>query len=73
VFSKKSEGKEYVYNGQVAVAMESQIIVGTNLTQTLSDSRAIGGMVKKLLETTGELPEMLVSDAGYGNVHTLES
>ncbi len=73
VFSKKSEGTEYVYNAQVAVDMESQIIVGTDLTQTVSDSRAIGGMLEKILETTGELPEMLVADAGYGNVHTLES
>lgn len=30
-------------------------------------------MIKKIRETAGERPEMLVADAGYGNVHTLEA
>ncbi|EQD74422.1 transposase IS4 family protein [mine drainage metagenome] len=70
VFSKKSEGTEYVYNAQVAVDMESQIILGTTLINTVSDSRAVEEMIEKIRETAGERPEMLVADAGYGNVHT---
>jgi transposase len=73
VFSKKSEGTEYVYNAQVAVDMGSQIILGTTLINTVSDSRAVEGMLEKIKETAGERPEMLVADAGYGNVHTLEA
>lgn len=73
VFTKKSEGTEYVYNAQVAVNMESQIIVGTTLVKTVSDSRAAGEMLEKIEETTGERPGKLVADAGYGNVQTLET
>ena len=73
VFTKKSEGTEYVYNAQAAVDMESQIIVGTTLVKTVSDSRAAGEILEKIEETTGDRPGKLVADAGYGNVHTLEA
>lgn len=62
-----------MYNAQVAVDMESQVIVGTTLVETVSDSRAAGEILEKIEETTGNRPDKLVADAGYGNVHTLEA
>ena len=53
--------------------MESQVIVGTTLVETVSDSRAAGEILEKIEETTGNRPDKLVADAGYGNVHTLKA
>ena len=41
--------------------------------KTVSDSREAGKILEKIKETTGERPGKLVADAGYGNMHTLET
>ena len=71
-FSKKGNGTEYVYNGQVAVDMESQIIVENHIEDSVSDAQAVSPALKNMEEGLGEKPEKLVMDGGYGNKDTLE-
>jgi transposase len=72
-FSRKLEGTEYVYNSQAAVDMESQVIVGNHIEESVTDFKAAEPALKAMEENLGRCPEKLVTDAGYGNQHTLES
>jgi transposase len=70
-FHKNGSGTQYVYNGQVAVEMESQVIVGNHIEDSVSDAKAVETALEKMEEGLGEEPEKLVMDAGYGNQETL--
>ena len=72
-FAKKGEGTRYVYNGQAAVDMESQIIVENHIEDTVSDAGAAGPMLENIKKEIGEKPEKLVMDSGYANMETLKN
>ena len=72
-FAKKSEGTRYVYNGQAAVDMESQIIVENHIEDSVADAGAVGPLLENMKKEIGEAPEKLVMDSGYANSETLKS
>ena len=61
-FTKKGEGTHYVYNGQAAVDMESQIIVENHMENTVSDAGAVGPMLENMKKEIGEKPKKLVME-----------
>lgn len=72
-FAKPGDGARYVYNVQIAVDMESQMIVAHHIEDSVSDAHAAEPVLESLEEHLGQLPEALVADAGYGNQATLRS
>lgn len=71
-FTKKSDGTEYIYNSQAAVDMESQIIVGSHIEDSVSDAKAAETSLTKIEKEQGVVPNYLVMDSGYANTDTLE-
>ena len=72
-FTKQGEGTRYVYNVQVAVDMDSQIIVANHIEDSVSDAHAAEPVLASMEQDLGQLPVELVADAGYGNKDTLNS
>ena len=71
-FSKKSDGTRYVHNAQIAVDMDSQIIVENHIEDSVSDADAAEPALQNMEQSVG-VPEKLVGDGGYGNMQTIES
>jgi transposase len=72
-FTKKSDGTRYVYNGQAAVDMESQVIVENHIENSVSDAAAVELTLENMKKEIGEVPEKMVMDSGYANSGTLKS
>ena len=60
-------GFEQSYNGQIAVDMESMLIVRTDTVQATNDKQQVQPMLKQLVALPAELgaPTVLVADTGY--------
>jgi transposase len=69
--SQKSDGTQYVYNGQAAVDMDSQVIVENHIEDSVTDAHAAEPALENMKRDLGVLPEKLVADAGYGNKDTI--
>lgn len=72
-FAKKGDGTRYVYNVQIAVDMDSQIIVANHIEDSVSDAHAAEPVLESMEEELGQVPGELVTDAGYGSQATLRS
>jgi transposase len=72
-FTKQGDGTRYVYNAQIAVDMDSQIIVANHIEDSVSDAHAAEAVLRSMEQDLGKLPGKLVADAGYGNQDTLDS
>jgi transposase len=72
-FARPGDGTRYVYNAQIAVDMDSQIIVANHIEDSVSDAHAAEPVLENMEQELGQVPGTLVTDAGYGNQHTLES
>jgi transposase len=62
---KRGGSYEQSYNAQAAVDAENQLIVASGLTNNAADNGQLLPMVEALQNNLGELPERVVSDAGY--------
>lgn len=62
---KTGNGFEQCYNGQAAVDVQSQVIVGAGLTNTGSDKEQVVPMVAAIERETGRVPRELSADNGY--------
>jgi transposase len=71
-FTKPGDGTRYIYNAQAAVDMDSQIIVANHIEDSVSDAHAAGPALESMEQDLGQLPGVLVTDAGYGNKNTLD-
>lgn len=71
-FTKAGDGTRYVYNPQIAVDMDSQIIVENHIEDSVSDANAAEQVLQNMENTVG-VPATLVGDAGYGNMQTIEA
>jgi transposase len=63
------------YNGQIAVDVDTQIIVAAQLTNQAADGPHLVAMVEQVEATTKERPREVLADAGYfsdDNVTTLQ-
>ena len=72
-FSKTSDGTHYVYNAQVAVDMDTQVIVENHIEDSVSDAGAVEAVLASMETDLGVKPAALVADSGYANTKTLES
>lgn len=72
-FAKSGDGTRYVYNAQIAVDMDSQIIVANHIEDSVSDAHAAEPVLEKMEQELDQVPGALVTDAGYGNQNTLDS
>ncbi len=71
-FAQGGDGARYVHNAQIAVDMDSQIIVENHIEDSVSDAEAAEPTLQNMQESVG-VPEKLVGDGGYGNMQTIES
>ena len=71
-FAKGGDGARYVHNAQVAVDMDSQIIVENHIEDSVSDASAAEPTLQNMEQSVG-IPQKLVGDGGYGNLQTIES
>jgi len=62
---KMGNGFEQSYNAQAAVDEAHQIIVAVGVTNCAADNAQLIPMIEATKETTGELPQQVVADAGY--------
>ena len=72
-FAKGGDGARYVHNGQIAVDMDSQIIVENHIEDSVSDADAAEPALANMENGLGIVPDKLVGDGGYGNMQTIES
>ncbi len=72
-FTKQGDGTRYVHNVQIAVDMDSQIIMANHIEDSVSDAHAAEPILASMEQDLGQLPGALVTDAGYGNKDTLDS
>lgn len=73
---KTNDGFIQGYNAQVAVDEEHQVIVAHHVTPAAPDAQQLAPTVANIEANLGELPDVLLADAGYWseeNVATLES
>jgi len=73
----KNADKAFIqgYNGQIAVDVDSQIIVAAQLSNQAADGPHLVGMVEQVEAATKERPGEVLADAGYfsdDNVTTLQ-
>jgi transposase len=62
---KMGNGFEQSYNAQAAVDETHQIIVAAGVTNCAADNAQLIPMIEATKETTGELPQQVLADAGY--------
>lgn len=62
---KDSKGFEQCYNAQIAVDKESQLIVGTSLTQNAADYGELPGLLDQVESIRSGPPRRVLADAGY--------
>ena len=69
------KGKEYVqaYNAQAAVEPDLQLIVGQTVTQAANDKEQLLPMVEVMEQQSGQRPEEILADSGYGSEKNLEA
>lgn len=68
-------GFEQCYNGQIAVDMDSLLIVKTDTVQACNDKQQVEPMLKQIKTLSGELgkPVSLVADTGYFSEATVNA
>ncbi|HEX8812765.1 MAG TPA: IS1182 family transposase [Terracidiphilus sp.] len=59
------------YNGQLAVDVESQIIIAAEVTQQVHDRQQLVPMAEQVVRTGGVSPRTLLADAGYWDTLSL--
>jgi transposase len=59
------------YNGQAVVSSETQIIVGTHLTQETHDKGQLSVLLDACERQAGKKPDLLIADAGYFSIDNL--
>jgi len=62
---KTASGFEQCYNAQLAVEEASQLIVAATVTQSAADHDQLMPVIEKVKEVTGQLPPIVLADAGY--------
>jgi len=62
---KMGNSFEQSYNAQAAVDETHQIIVAVSITNCAADNAQLIPMIEATKETTGELPQQVLADAGY--------
>lgn len=62
---KTSSGYEQCYNAQIAVDGESRLILAASVTQNAADRNELLPLVEEIHCQTGQVPAVVLADAGY--------
>ena len=73
IMKTSTEDFQQCYNAQAAVDGESQLVVGTEVTDNASDSGQLVKLVDAVAGECGEVPGEVLADAGYGSETELEA
>ena len=71
IMRTSSEGFQQSYNAQAVVEGENQFVVGTGVTNSASDQGQLIPMIDEAAAVSGETPQQVLADAGYGNERDL--
>lgn len=71
---KGGTAKSFVqgYNAQVAAEGKHRVVVGQTVTTAANDKQQLEPMLDEVMKNLGELPELVLADAGYWNEEILE-
>ena len=69
---KGADGFVQAYNAQAAVEPDLQLIVGQTVTQAANDKEQLLPMVEVMEQQSGQRPEEILADSGYGSEKNLE-
>ena len=72
IMKRGSSHYEQGYNAQIAVDEAHQIIVATHVTQSASDVNELIPLLDQIEQTTHELPDKVLADAGYRSESNLK-
>jgi transposase len=64
-YIQSHEGRQPSYNGQVAVDVESRLVVGGYATNAVSDNGELPELLANIEANTGKNPKVLSADRGY--------
>ena len=70
---KGADGFVQAYNAQAAVEPDLQLIVGQTVTQAANDKEQLLPMVEVMEQQSGQRPEEILADSGYGSEKNLEA
>jgi transposase len=70
---KGGDGFVQGYNAQIAVEEDFQLIVGQGVTQAANDKEQLPAMVETIEQQSGQAPEQILADSGYGSEKVLET
>jgi hypothetical protein len=70
---KGADGFVQAYNAQAAVEADLQLIVGQTVTQAANDKEQLLPMVEVMEQQSGQRPEEILADSGYGSEKNLEA
>jgi len=63
---------DYLYNGQISVDKDSQIIVGQHVSQNANDKKEIKPAIEAIVEATEKTPKEMTFDNGYYSGENLQ-
>jgi hypothetical protein len=69
---KGADGIVQGYNAQAAVEPEFLLIVGQSVTEAANDKQQLAPMVELIEQQSGQRPEAVLADNGYGSEQNLE-
>src|SRR5690606_32814292 len=71
----KSSDKAFIqaYNGQIAVDVDTQVVVATELTNQANDGCHLPDLLEQLVANTGRAPKEVSADAIYFNRNNLDA
>jgi len=70
---KTQDGTRPGYNGQIAVDTDSGLIMAAELVSDQNDTAQLIPMAEQVKEAIGEVPPVVVADAGYQSPEALEA
>ena len=65
-------GTRPAYNAQFATAVNSGVIVGVDATNAGNDANALEPMLDTIQDNTGQVPEAMLADGGYGTRNNVD-
>lgn len=73
IMDTKNQGVIQGYNPQIAVDKDHGIIVGIQMSHSPNDQKQFAGVLTSILETTGQMPEIVTADAGYFSAENIQT
>ncbi len=73
IMKRRGEKAEVAYNAQLAVDVDSHLIVAADVTTDATDNAQLVPMLDQAIDIVGEAPEEVLADAGYTGIANVEA